>query len=238
LGLAVDSGRFRAIFRHDSRPAKRERNPLNKRRNGLAVCGVFVALLAAGCGSGSTSGNPAAAGGSTATAAPSPTNTQPAWVKSLGPGVTVIDSGSATAGDGSPAGTFLTEVKDLQSGHFVQMCSAIEPSQQAGCKSEMGSVSAAVLKSEMPVFKNIVIPYTAVDGDKALIGSTGSVCAANVTPSKCSTNTDPAAIFDSGKSFASLWKESVNSGTSNSDAYALNPLIKINGVWYGYSLSF
>lgn len=235
---AVDTGRFWAIFRHDSWPIKRERNPLSKRRNGLAVCGVFVALLAAGCGSSSTSGNPAAAGGSTATAAPSPTNTQPAWVKSLGPGVTVTDSSSATAGDGSPAGTFLTEVKDLQSGHFVEMCSVIEPSQQAGCKSEMGSVSAAVLKSEMPVFKNIVIPYTTVDGDKALIGSTGSVCAANATPSKCSTNTDPAAIFDSGKSFASLWKETVNSGTSNSNAYALNPLIKVNGVWYGYSLSF
>lgn len=172
------------------------------------------------------------------TVAPSPTNTQPAWVKALGPEVTVIDSSSATADDGSPAGTFLTVVKDMQSGHFVEMCSVIEPSQQASCKSELGSVSAAFLKSEMPTFKNTVTPYTAVDGDEALVGSTGSVCAPNANPSKCSTNTDPAAIFDSGKSFASLWKQTVNSGTSNSNAYALNPLIKVNGVWYGYSLSF
>jgi hypothetical protein len=238
LELGVDAGGLRVIFRHDSRPIKRERNPLIKRRSGLAACGVIVALMAAGCGSGSTSGDHAAAGGSTVTATPSPTNTQPAWVKALGSGVTVIDSSSATAGDGSPAGAFLAEVKDVQSGHFVEMCSVVEPPQQAVCKSELGSVSAALLKSEMPTFKNIVIPYTAVDGDEALIGSTGSVCAPNAKPSKCSANTDPAAIFDSGKSFASLWKETVNSGTSNSNAYALNPLIKVNGAWYSYSSSF
>lgn len=210
---------------------------MSKRRNGLAVCGVFVALLAAGCGSSSTSGNPAAAGGSTATAAPSPTNTQPAWVKSLGPGVTVTDSSGATAGDGSPGGVFLTEVKDIQSGHFVEMCSVVEPSQQSGCKSELGSVPASSLKAGMPTFKNIVITYTAIDGDKALTGITGSVCAPNATP-KCSTNNDAAAIFDSGKSFATLWNETVKSGTSENSDYTLTPLIKVNGVWYGYSSSF
>jgi hypothetical protein len=216
---------------------------VNHGRIGLAACGVIVALLAAGCGSGSASGRPAAAGrtaatgSSAATAAPSPTNTQPAWVTSLGPGVTVTDSSSATAGDGSPAGVFLTEVKDMQSGQFAQMCSVVEPSQQAGCNSDFGSASAALLKTEMPVFKNIVITYTAIDGDNALVGMTGSVCAANATPPNCSTNTDPSAILDSGKSFATLWNETINSATSTNNGYALNPLIKINGIWYCYASS-
>ena len=56
------------------------------RRIGLAACGAIVALMAAGCGTSSTSGSSAATGGSGATVAPSPSSTQPSWVKSLGPG--------------------------------------------------------------------------------------------------------------------------------------------------------
>jgi hypothetical protein len=204
---------------------------VNSRRIGLAACGIIVVLVAAGCGSSSTSGNSAAMGGSGATAAPSPSNTQPSWVKSLGPGVTVTGSSSATPGDGSPAGVFLTAVKDIQSGHFADTCSTVEPSQQAACKSQLGSVPVAEIKAYLPAFKNLATTYTAIDGDKALVGSTGSVCDPSATP-KCTTNTDPAAIFDSGKSFATLWNEAVN---SKNNSYGLSPLIKVNGAWYGYS---
>lgn len=208
------------------------------RRIGLAACCAIAALMAAGCGTSSTSGNsaatgnPAATGGSGATAAPSPSSTQPSWVKSLGPGVIVTGPGRATAGDGSPAGVFLTGVKDVESGHFADMCSIFEPSQQATCKSQLGSVPAAEIKADLPTYKNLATTYTAIDGDKALVGSTGSVCDPT---SKCVTNTDPAAIFDSGKSFATLWNETVN---SKNDSYALIPLIKVSGAWYGYSSSF
>jgi hypothetical protein len=204
---------------------------LNNKRIGLAACGVIVALVAAGCGSSSTSGNSAATGGSGATAAPSPSNTQPAWVKSLGPGVTVTGSSGATAGDGSPAGVILTMVKDEQSGHFDDMCSSTQPSQQAMCKSQLASVPAAEIKAYMPTYKSLATTYTAIDGDKALVGSTGSVCFPNGTP-KCITNTNPAALFDSGKSFATLWNEAVNPKNSS---YTLAALIKVNGAWYGYS---
>ena len=68
----------------------------------------------------------------------------------------------------------------------------------------------AEIKAYLPAFKNLATTYTAIDGDKALVGSTGSVCDPSATP-KCTTNTDPAAIFDSGKSFATLWNEAVNS---------------------------
>jgi hypothetical protein len=207
---------------------------VNNRRIGLAACGVIVALVAAGCGSSSASGNPAATGGSGATAAPPPSNTQPAWVNSLGPGVTVTGSGSATAGDGSPAGVILTVVKDEQSGHLDDMCSSTQPSQQATCKSQLGSVPVAEIKAYMPTYKNLVTTYTAIDGNKALVGSTGSVCFPTGTP-KCITNTNPAAVFDSGKSFAALWNEAAN---SKNDSYALADLIKVNGTWYAYTSSF
>jgi hypothetical protein len=58
---------------------------------------------------------------------------------------------------------------------------------------------------------------------------TRSVCFPNGTP-KCVTNTNPAAVFDSGKSFAVLWNEAAN---SKNDSYALARLIKVNGAWYG-----
>jgi hypothetical protein len=68
-------------------------------------------------------------------------------------------------------------------------------------------------------------------GDKALVGSTGAVCEAG----SCSTNTNPAALFDSGKSFSTLWQAPANG--SNSSAYALIPLIRVNGTWYLYTTS-
>ena len=216
---------------------------MNNRRMGLAACGVIIALAAAGCGSGSTGAKSAATGGAAATggpgataaSSPSPSNTQPAWVKSLGPGVTVTGSSSARAGDGSAAGVYLTEAKDLHLGHFADMCSTVPPSLQATCKSQLSSVAAAAaaVKSELPTFKNLATTYTATDGDKALVGTTGSVCTPN--PAQCITNTDPAAMFDSGKSFAALWNEAMN---SKNTSYVLTPFIKVNGAWYIDSSSF
>jgi hypothetical protein len=145
--------------------------------------------------------------------------------------VAVTDSRTATAGDGSPAGVFLTVVKDLESGHFTDVCSAVEPSQQASCKSQFGSIPMAEIKADLPTYKNLATTYTAIDGDKALVGVTGSMCEPEATP-KCATITDTAAAFDSGKSFATLWNEAVN---PKSSGYTLSPLIKVNGAWYGNS---
>lgn len=210
---------------------------MNNARIGLATCGVIVALMAAGCGSHPTSGNsaaPGAPGAPGSSGASSPSSTQPAWVKALGPGVTVTGPGSATAGDGSPAGVFLTVVKDLQSGHPADICPLSLPSRQATCKSQLGSVPAAQLKAFLPHYKNLATTYTAIDGGKALVGSTGSVCPPG-TSSKCLTNTDPAALFDSGKSFATLWSQAMN--PKNNNGYSLIPLSKVNGVWYVNSSS-
>ena len=94
-------------------------------------------------------------------------------------------------------------------------------------------MSTADFKSGMPTFKDHVPSYTAFDGDRALLGATGSVCIAG----SCSTNTNPAAIFDSGKSFSTLWLAPAPSSNSIQATYALARFIRVNGTWYLYAPS-
>jgi hypothetical protein len=148
--------------------------------------------------------------------------------------VTVTDSSTAKAGDGSPAGVFLSVLAAEPTGSLARICPFYAPSLLSKCKSEARSMSVAEFKSVMPTFKDIVPSYTAIDGDKALVGATGSVCKPGST-SSCSTNTNPAALFDSGKSFSALWKAA--NSNSNQSGYSLTPFIRVNGTWYGYTTS-
>jgi len=50
----------------------------------------------------------------------------------------------------------------------------------------------------------------------------------------CFTSNDPKAILDSGKSFGTLWSQSL---TSLDNAYFLSPAIKVNGNWYAYTVN-
>lgn len=213
-----------------------------KKTFGLAACGVMAALAAVGCGSGS-SGSPATAGKgagpapATATASAeattSPEATTPAWAKSLGPGVTVTDSRTAKAGDDSPAGVFLSMLKAIRAGNSSRVCALYEPSLQSACNSGTPHMSAAEFKSTMPTVKDLVLSYTAFDGNKALLGATGTMCDA----SSCFTNTNPAAGFDSGKSFSTLWQVPIVDSNPNGIGYALARYIKVNGTWYVYAAS-
>jgi hypothetical protein len=176
-----------------------------------------VALLAgavAACGSGGS-------GGSAPSAAPS-------WANALGAGVTVT-SGNASPGDGSPGGSLLGALTSAEAGDFAKFCSYLPPSQQNDCNSAYSGLPAASLKTAMPTYKNVVVTYTAVDGNEALVGVTGTICDPNQTPS-CISNGDPAAFFDSGKPFPTLWSESI----ANSSSYTPAPMTKVNGKWYIY----
>lgn len=84
----------------------------------------------------------------------------------------------------------------------------------------------------MPTFKSIGVGDVAIDGTKALVGLTGKVC--DPAAHGCSSNSDPAAIFSSGKPFSSLWKTAVaqTNSSSNSNAYSLFPCVEIGGKWY------
>jgi hypothetical protein len=186
-----------------------------KATSGLIACGVVALLGVAGCSSGGGSGGSAA----------------PSWAKSLGTGVTVLAEGDA--GSGTPGAVVQSLIGDEQSGQFSKVCSLTEPSAQSQCNSAISGASAAALASAMPTYKSIAVTWTAIDGDQALVGVTGTVCTPNESPS-CFTNTDPAAWFDSGKSFATLWSQS---SSASSNAYSLAQLIQVNGSWYAYSSS-
>jgi hypothetical protein len=205
---------------------------LIKKACGLAACGVVIALAATGCSAGSSGSSATVVKGTgpaaLPTAAASPTAAAPAWATTLGPGVTVTDSSAARAGDNSPAGVFLRAIKAARAGSASQMCATYEPSFQATCRSETMSMSVADFKSGMPTVNDRVPSYTAVFGGLALLGATGTVCVAG----SCLTNSDPAAIFDSGRSFRSLWLVPTNGSSSNQAAYALARFIEVNGTWY------
>lgn len=180
----------------------------------LRIPGAAALLAVAACGSGGSVGSaPSAA---------------PSWEKALGAGVTVT-AGNASPGDGSPGGSLLGALAGANADDFAKFCSYFSPSNQGSCISAYSGMSAASLKAAMITSKNVVVTYTAIDGDEALVGITGTVCDPNQTPS-CVSNTDPAALLDSGKPFTALWSESV----ASTSGYTPLAMTKVNGKWYNF----
>jgi hypothetical protein len=178
----------------------------------LAACALAALLAATGCSSG---------GG------------QPSWANALGSGVTVVAPGSASPGNDSPQAVMVGAYKAVAVGPLTDFCKYDQPSQQATCKSELSAVTKAEAAKVMPTFKNFALGYTAIDGTEALVGTTGTVCTPIPKPG-CYTNTNPAAILDSGKPFATLWKQALAAGTT---VYSLSPVIEIDGNWYADTAS-
>ncbi len=179
-------------------------------RTALAACALAGLAAVAGCGSAAS---------------------QPPWVKSLGSGVTVVSPGSATPGNGSPDAVMIGVITSITGGHIAGFCKYEAPSQQSQCNSAMSQVTPAQAKGQLPTFKNVKLGYTAVDGTKALIGLTGTICVPQQKPS-CFTNRDPAAILDSGKPFGALWTQALK---APQNVYSLSPAQEINGSWYAYT---
>jgi hypothetical protein len=183
----------------------------------LGACALTAVLAATGCGSG---GGAAGSG-------------QPSWAKSLGSGVTIIPPGSASPSNATPTGVMAGVVKAITTGPIIDFCKYEQPSEQSSCKSTFGQVTKAEVASQLPTFKNFALGYTAIDGTKALIGITGTLCVPNQKPS-CYTNKDPAAVLDSGKPFATLWSEAI---AAPANVYSLSPALEVNGSWYAYTAS-
>lgn len=177
---------------------------------GCVLAGAAVVAVA-GCASGGSS--------------------QPSWASKLGSGVTVNPPSTPSPSNSSPGGVMAGVVGAISSGKYSDFCKYEEPSSQATCNSAMSAVTSAQAKTELPTFKNVQVAYTAISGTKALIGITGTVCVPKQTPS-CWTNTNPAAIFDSGKSFTALWNAALK---APANAYSLSTAIEVNGKWYAYT---
>jgi hypothetical protein len=199
----------------------------------LAACGAVGALALAGCGMGSSgsSGAAPASPGHGAAGAGASGAALPSWASALGAGVTVSAASQVGPGNDSPAAAVQGEISALAAKDFKALCAYQEPAVQAKCNSQAGQ--AASLKDQLPYTVNPGLGYVVTDGTKALVGTTGKFCVPGQSP-ECFTNTDPAAVFSSGKSFASLWTSAVAAGSTT---YSPTPCVKIAGKWYIYSAS-
>ncbi|MBO0825644.1 MAG: hypothetical protein J2P27_17590, partial [Actinobacteria bacterium] len=99
------------------------------------------------------------------------------------------------------------------------------PASLARCRAELSQIP----RNQMPYSESVKIGYVAIDGTRALVGFTGTICSPGSTP-ECVTNTDPDSIFYTMESFATLWARMVNSSSGNT--YALLPCVEVGGKWY------
>lgn len=184
-------------------------------RTGAAVAGCALAGLLALTGCGSSGGSAAA----------------PSWAKGLGPSVTVVAPGPVSPGNDTPGDVMAGVVGSITKGPITEFCKYEQPKLQSQCNSTFSQVTPAMVASQLPSFKNFGMGWVAIDGAKALIGVTGTVCVPNQNP-KCFTNTDPEAIFKTAKPFATLWSQAI---AAPPNVYSLSPAVKIDGKWYAYT---
>jgi hypothetical protein len=151
---------------------------------------------------------------------------QPPWAKALGAEVTVDAPASASPGHGSPGAAVSGLIGAVEAKSWAAFCEyAVVPGHDQ-CPDL--SILSSGTSSLFPALKNIALGYIATDGNEALVGTTGTYCAANPT-SECHTNQDPAAILSSGRPFSTLWTDALS---NSANAYALIPCFKQNGEWY------
>jgi hypothetical protein len=186
----------------------------------LAACGCVAVLMAAGCASSGTVP-------STGSGAANGTGQAPSWAGSLGPGVTVEAPTRAPA-EGSPQAVMTAYVRAFDARDFTAECGYVAPSDQAVCKSEAAGAGGQLAMPPGAVYDGFGLGYTLVAGARALVGATGQLCVVTQTRN-CVSNSNPAAVLDSGKSFATLWRQALN---APGNAYSPVPCVRINGTWY------
>jgi hypothetical protein len=166
------------------------------------------------------------------TAGTASATTPPAWANRLGPGVSVLAPAPQPPGHSSPGTAVEGLLNALNSGKLVKACPYYQPAAQAACRTGLATATVA----PGSVAKNVGLGYIAIDGDRALVGLTGTFCQPGGSP-KCITNHDPAAIFSSTVTFAHLWVQQVVLSNSPKLVYSLQPCVKVGRRWYVYSSS-
>lgn len=139
----------------------------------------------------------------------------------------IFNPAPASPGNGSPAEPVQGVFTALAAKQFAKVCDYYAPDVRSQCQADLTNGAPA---SQMPSATNTAIGYVAVDGTQALVGTTGTFCALDRTP-RCYTNTNPAAIFSSGRPFAELWKATA-AVSSGPNAYALAACVEVGGKWY------
>jgi hypothetical protein len=162
------------------------------------------------------------------------TSGPPKWMTALGPGVTVTRPEQVTPGHGSPGAALAGLMAALSSKNPAMACDYISWGPAAArCKVRTGQGP----RNQLPYSVSIKIAYVAISGTRALVSFTGKICpprAVNPMPGTpvCMTNTNPAAIFSAGNTFAALWTQTANPSSSDALSYTLQPCVEVDGKWY------
>ena len=136
--------------------------------------------------------------------------------------VSVIVSLGKSANSPSSAATKWSS--SYTKGHAGTVCSAVLSSERAGCLLfEKGFALAT---------KNFGIGSVQIEGNRALVVTTGTYCTTTSSGKGCVSNADSNLGFDSGHSFTTLWTD-VTSLKGNARFWAfIVPTQKESGKWY------
>ena len=213
---------------------------LRGRVSWLPVALLCATMVTAGCGGSmpvtqpaATSppagslGTPAAGGNTDGTTSSGSTSWQgTGWKTSIGIGVSISPPAPASPGHRSPGAAVQGLADAVNSGHLSAACPFFPPRSQSQCMQATSTSNATDGD-----YKNFALGYVVIDGTRALVGSTGTFCQPGDTP-ECVTNTNPAALLDSGQGFTVMWTETLASANTGGNAYTLVPCIKIGTRWY------
>lgn len=145
-------------------------------------------------------------------------------------GLRVLPPKQTSPGHESPAAAFTGLVHDLNIERYTDACQYFEPVVQEQCHVEMTETAPYSFR----VFSPFAIGYVVVNGDKALVGWTGSLCIAGTASPVCTVNQDPAGGFD-GSSFEAIWDAAAqNRSPYSTTSYGVDPAIRVGGSWYNY----
>jgi hypothetical protein len=118
----------------------------------------------------------------------------------------------------------------LNGGNLRSLCPLIEPAGQATCRQALSGAASGNGTS----FSHFALGYVVIDGDRALVGLTGTYCNPGEKP-RCTTNSDPAALFSApGSTFDTLYTTAVaaQSPSTTDNSYSLAPCTMVGGRWY------
>jgi hypothetical protein len=154
---------------------------------------------------------------------------RPAWARGLGPGVVLSVGRPTRAGHASPAAAVTGDALEAGNGALRAACAYLEPAVQAACRASVAGEG----RSDGPTVADFGLGWVAVDGSRALVGTTGTFCLPDESPA-CFTNHRRDAVFRSGRRFAVLYRRAVAAEYSSANVYSLIPCERVAGRWYVY----
>jgi hypothetical protein len=141
----------------------------------------------------------------------------------------LIQAPAADPGPGTPQWVVSSYVKHLVSADGGSACAYLVATASAYCAHGYAR-NMANGDGVTYAYKSFGLGYAAVYlGDKALVGTVRTgLCDEPMRVNCVADNQNPAALLNSGQSFATLWKAAHHPD----GGYTLTPLVKVHDTWY------